>query len=313
MNKKQLFLLLLIIGTACWGISFPVTKMAVTGVSQPIFLFYRFSIATLVLAIVFFRQFKKTSRKAVVGGMLLGLPLTFAIYFQTLGLQHTTASQCAFIAGMTVVIVPILKWLVYKKSVEARIWLAGIIALAGLFVISIKGSLTIGWGDLYTMIGALGFAWYLIRVERYAVNDDIVPTIVPMFLTCTLVMLGFALTDPSANWLPDTPTFWPGIAYCALLSTAFMYTVSNMAQRYIAAEKVAIIYLFEPIFAAVAAYLLLGEMLSWRLAIGGTLIFAGTILSEIRLRKSGSKKNPPRKDMTIAAAHNHRTAPTTHH
>ncbi|WP_276485526.1 DMT family transporter [Paraflavitalea pollutisoli] len=294
MNKKHLFLTLLIIGTACWGISFPVTKMAVTGVSQPIFLLYRFGLATLVLAIVFFRQLKKTTKKSFIGGVLLSIPLTAAIYFQTWGLQHTSASQCAFIAGMTVVVVPILKWLVYRKTVAAKIWLAGLVALAGLFVISIKGSLTIGLGDLFTIIGAIGFAGYLIQVERYsATGNDIIPTIVPMFLTCTVIMLGFALSDTRASWLPDKPTFWPGIAYCALLSTAFMYTVSNISQRYIAAEKVAIIYLFEPVFAAVAAYFLLDETLSWRLAVGGTLIVAGTIISEIRSRRPGIKPLSP--------------------
>ncbi|MVT09299.1 DMT family transporter [Chitinophaga tropicalis] len=287
MNRKYIYIALLIIGTAFWGISFPVTKMAVSGVSQSIFLLYRFLLATLVLSVVLFRQLKGINKEGLIRGMFLAVPLTAGIYLQTLGLKHTSASQCAFIAGMSVVLIPILKLLVYRSSVDLKIWLAAIIALAGLFIISIKDHFLIGIGDLYTIIGAFAFAVYLIQVEKYSTSGNIVPTIVPMFLTCTLIMLCLAVTDSSATWLPHTDGFWPGILYCALFSTAYMYTVSNISQKYISAEKVAIIYLFEPIFAAIASFFILNELLTQRLVLGGLLIFAGTIISEIKFGKVG--------------------------
>jgi drug/metabolite transporter (DMT)-like permease len=286
MNKKYIFLVLLILGTAFWGISFPVTKVAVSNVSQSIFLFYRFSLATLVLSVVFLRQLKNITRKDLIGGMLLAIPLVIGIYFQTLGLKHTSASQCAFVAGTTVIIIPLLKWLVYKNGVGLKIWLAAIIALLGLFIISIKEHFSVSAGDLYTIIGAFGFAVYLVRVEQYATSGNIIPTIVPMFFTCTLIMLGFTIADSSATWFPHAEGFWPGIFYCALFSTAFMYTVSNISQRYIPSEKVAIIYLFEPVFAALASFFILNEFLTIRLILGGVLIFAGTIVSEVKFKKS---------------------------
>lgn len=285
MNKKYFFLALLVLGTAFWGISFPVTKMAVSAGSQSTFLFYRFIVATLVLSVVLFRHLKKVNKKSLVGGILLAIPLTAGIYFQTMGLKHTSASQCAFIAGICVVAIPIIKLLVYKSNVDWKIWVAAVIALSGLFVISITDKISIGPGDLYTIIGAVGFAVYLIKVERYSVSDNILPTIVPMFATCALIMFCFALTDKTAVWIPADKDFWRGIIYCSLFSTAFMYTVSNVSQRYIPAEKVAIIYLFEPVFAALAAFFLLQEVLTWRLLVGGSLIFAGTLVAELKLEK----------------------------
>lgn len=284
MHKKYLLLFLLILGTAFWGISFPVTKMAMGAVSQSTFLLYRFLLATGVLAVVLFRQLQKTTRKNVLEGMTLAIPLTLGIYFQTLGIRYTPASQCAFVAGITVVMIPVLKLVLHRQSVAPRIWVAAIVALAGLFVISVKDGLQVGIGDLYTVTGALGFAVYLIRVEQYSTTGNIITTIVPMFGTCTLFMLGIALMDSAAVWIPQQQGFWTGIVYCALFSTAYMYTVSNVAQRYIPAEKVAIIYLFEPVFAAIAALFLLGEELSWRLLLGGALIFAGTLISELKPR-----------------------------
>ncbi|MCS3800814.1 DMT family transporter [Niastella sp. OAS944] len=290
MEKKNVLMGLLILGTAFWGISFPVTKMAVNGVSQSTFLFYRFSLATLILAIVFFKRLKKTTRKEFVGGVLLSLPITLAIYLTTLGLKYTPASQCAFVAGISVVVVPIIKLVIYKTTVSLKIWCAALIALLGLFIISVKDGFSIGIGDLYTIVGAIAFAWYLIRVEKYSSTSNIIPTIVPMFLTSTVIMLCIAALDPTATWLPKESQFWPGIIYCALFSTAFMYTVSNISQRYISAEKVSIIYLFEPVIAAIAAFFMLNEMLGWRLLVGGLFIFAGTIISELKFRKRVRKE-----------------------
>src|SRR6187402_2019895 len=125
MNKKYFLIGLLIVGTAFWGISFPVTKMAVAAVSQSTFLFYRFLLASLVLSVVLFRQLKKTTRRHIIQGMTLAVPLVPGIYFQTLGLKHATASQCAFVAGTCVIVIPILKLVIYKKSVDPKIWLAG--------------------------------------------------------------------------------------------------------------------------------------------------------------------------------------------
>lgn len=285
MNKKYFFLALLVLGTAFWGISFPVTKMAVSAGSQSTFLFYRFMLAALVLFVVLFRQLKKINRKSLIGGVMLAIPLTAGIYFQTMGLKHTTASQCAFIAGICVVAIPIIKLFVYKSNVDWKIWLAAAIALSGLFVISITDKISIGPGDLYTIIGAVGFAVYLIKVERYSASDNILPTIVPMFMTCAVIMFFFAITDKTAVWVPADKDFWRGIIYCSLFSTAYMYTVSNVSQRYIPAEKVAIIYLFEPVFAALASFFLLQEMLTWRLLVGGALIFAGTLVAELKFEK----------------------------
>lgn len=291
-NRKYIFIALLIIGTAFWGISFPVTKMAVSGVSQSTFLFYRFALATLVLSVIFFRQLKTLNRKGFFGGVSLAIPLTLGIYLQTLALKHSSASQCAFIAGLCVVVIPILKLLVYKIAVDRRIWLAAIVALAGLFIISINDQFSIGAGDLYTIVGSCFFAVYLIQVEKYSRRHDIIPTIVPMFLTCTLIMLCVALTDSTATWLPGARSFWPGILYCAFFATAYMYTVSNISQRYIKAEKVALIYLFEPIFAAIASFFILDELLTVRLIIGGALILAGTIISEVKFTKANTASIP---------------------
>ncbi len=284
MEKRNLFLILLILGTAFWGISFSVTKLAI-GQNQPVlFLCYRFMLATMVLSIIFWKYVKKLNFATIKTGASLAIPLVLGIYLQTLGITHTSASQCSFVAGITVVMIPVIKLLIYRKSAPLKIWIAAFTALIGLFVISITDNLKIGTGDLYTIVGAFCFAIYLIQIEKESKAGDIVPTIVPMFATCAILTLLLALLQNNTTWIPQGHTFWIGIIFCALFSTAYMYTISNIAQKYISAERVSIIYLFEPVFGAFAAHFILGEEITSRLLMGGGLIFLATLISELKWR-----------------------------
>ncbi|MBP1163257.1 drug/metabolite transporter (DMT)-like permease [Chryseobacterium sp. PvR013] len=286
MEKKNWCLLLLVLGTAFWGISFPVTKMSIGNISQSTFLFYRFFFASILIGLIFHKQLKNLNMNSVKAGIGLAIPLTFGIHFQTLGIiKHTSASQCAFVAGMCVVLIPILKIIFYKSIIELKIWFSAALALLGLGIISLTKNFSISIGDAYVLIGVLGFSYYLIRVEYFASENNIIQTLVPMFTTAAILMFILSLFDSSSNWFPANNNFWIGVAFCSLFSTAFMYSVSNITQKYISAEKVAIIYLFEPVFAAIASFFILSENLTWRLLIGGSLILTATLISEIKFSK----------------------------
>lgn len=294
MNKRQILLVLLIIGTAFWGISYSVTKLAIGNFSPSTFLFYRFLMAVMVLTVIFWKYVRNTNLESIKTGAVLAVPMFLGIHLQTVGLKYTDASQCSFIAGLCVIIIPLIKLTVYKTSPPLKIWIAALTALSGLFIIAVKEKFTINLGDLYTIAGAFAFAVYLISVEKHSAAKNLLTSIVPMFGFCALFTFILALTDQNADWFPERNTFWLGVIYCALFSTAYMYTISNISQRYLSAERVAVIYLFEPIFGAIAAFFILGENLSLRLLLGGSLIFAATLISEVNLKNSnyklGSKK-----------------------
>jgi len=284
MEKRRLLLILLIIGTAFWGISYSITKMAIGDYSPAIFLFYRFLLAVIVLTLIFWKYVRETNLEAVKTGAILAIPMFLGIHLQTIGLKHTNASQCSFIAGLTVIIIPLLKLAIYKTNTSLKIWVAALTALTGLFIIAIKEKFEINIGDLYTIAGAFAFAVYLITVEKHSVLKNLLYSIVPMFAFCALFTFSIALTESHSDWFPKNQTFWLGVVYCALFSTAYMYTVSNISQRYLSAERVAVIYLFEPVFGAIGAFFILGENLGWRLLLGGTLIFSATIISEVNFK-----------------------------
>ncbi|AYZ35092.1 DMT family transporter [Chryseobacterium indologenes] len=286
MQKKNIYYILLIIGTAFWGISFPVTKNAITSSKPALFLSYRFLMATVALAISFSKYLKLINLNTLKASSKLAIPLMLGIVFQTLGLKYIEASQCTFIAGLGVVVVPVMKWIFYKIRIPSKIWATSLIALTGLCIIALTNDLKINKGSMYTMLGTLGFSLYLIQVERENKNIDIAGTIIPMFAICSLLSFCYTGTEVIKNWFPTDRNFWFSVIFCALFSTTYMYTVSMLAQKYINAEKVAIIYLFEPIFGTIASYFILDELITIRLLLGGAFIMLATFYSEITLIKN---------------------------
>ncbi len=287
MKKKNLYLLLLLFGTCFWGMSFPITKLAVQGSSVALFLLYRFILATFVLSVVFRKQFKSTSSKEITAGFLLAFPLLSSIILQINGLKLIDASQCTFIAGLSVIIVPVLKRIIFKTVLPVKTWTASLIALTGLFVIAVSGDFTFNQGTLYAIAGTLAFSLYLLQVEKYTAEINIRNTIVPMFVCFALLCLLYVNFDHvKTSWIPDNKSFWLAIVFCSVFSTAYMYSVSMLSQMYLSAEKIAVIFLFEPIFGTVASFFILNENITVRLLLGGGLIFFAMMIYEVRFKKS---------------------------
>lgn len=289
MQKKHLYLLLLIAGTAFWGISFTFVKVGIGAGSPFVFLFYKFLIAAFCLAFVFFRQLKLISVKTLKITFLIGVPLLAGTVLQTIGLQYTTVSNAAFITGLDVLLIPILKFLIYKKKIENKIWIACILALIGLYIIVVKDGLSLNSGDVLIVACAFGFAFYVLQVGKYATEENPIPAVILLMLFCAFGCLILALFDEASVCLPNTNGFWRGVLFAAIPATAFMYAVQNVGQRYLGEEKVALTYLFEPVFATIAGVFILGEDFTYQVLAGGLLIISAMFISEINFKKNPSK------------------------
>ncbi len=78
-----------------------------------------------------------------------------------------------------------------------------------------------------------------------------------------------------------TPRLIAAVIATAGLATALAFSVQTWAQKYTTASRAAIIFTLEPVFAAVTAYLFIGERLGWRALAGAALILAGVLMAEL--------------------------------
>ena len=128
-NKNRIIAnILLILTTVLWGTSFILTKNLTQEVPIFLYLGIRFSISILGFTPYLIR-IKRVNKKLLLFGTLLGLMYYFAIVFQTLGIQTTTAGKIAFITGSSTIMVPFLTWLGFRKAINKRVWFAVIIPI----------------------------------------------------------------------------------------------------------------------------------------------------------------------------------------
>ncbi len=160
----------------------------------------------------------------------------------------------------------------------------GLLALAGVWFITGHGGYNHWRGDISTLAGAFGFALYVVLVGKYTGgSDSIALTIVQIFLVA-LVSLSSAVVQGSGLMIRSAE-FWQAVLFTALFATAYMYAVQVHFQKYIPEIRVAIIFTLEPVFAGLAALLIVGEYLSLHFYMGALFIFVAMLTAELSFKK----------------------------
>jgi drug/metabolite transporter (DMT)-like permease len=282
-SRRQAAELSLLFNTVVWGATFVLVKNALADISPIFFLALRFTIATVVLLIVFRGPLRGIfTWKETAAGAMAGVFLYTGYLFQTLGLQWTTAPKSAFLTGLTSVLVPFLGALVYKiKPRPAEV--AGVfVATAGLWLMTLPGAIgPIARGDLLTLFCAIGFAAHIVTLGHFSEEMR--------FEVVSVAQLGAAAALALASfWWAEVPrVVWrPAVVWAVLisgfLSTAMAFTIQAWAMQYTSATRTAMIYLLEPVVAWATSYWLVREGLSPRAALGAALILLGIVLVELK-------------------------------
>ncbi len=275
-KRHSLATLAILLVTAIWGSTFFIIKDAVALVDPIDFLAARFSIAAVVPAIIFWRRLRRLTPQQWQIGLSLGVLYGLAQIVQTIGLQHTDASVSGFITGTYVVITPIILWIGFKARLNRMTWVAVLIALAGLGVLSLTGIGSGGIGESLTLVGATLYALHIVLLDRWSRSMDAISlTLVQLIgVALTCVFLGL----PGAYRIPAETTVWGAILYTAVFAGIVTMLIQTWAQRHVSPTRVALVMTFEPVFASAFAVALGGETVTARLLVGGSLILFATFI-----------------------------------
>jgi len=265
-----------------WGISFVFVKVAI-GVIPPMeFIGVRFVIASLVLAIIFYKPLLKTNKNEIMAGCVIGIFLFLGFFTQTIGLQFTTPGKSGFITGIYIVIVPFLASIYYKKFVGWLPITGAVIAFIGLGLLSVSFDelYLLGKGDLLTLICAFGFALHILSVENYINRfNPFVLSIVQIGFTGILSLLYSAFFEPVTFSIPLN--VWGAVAFTALLSTCLGFLGQNVAQKFTSSTHTALLLGLEAPFSLLFSIMLWGELITLRGLAGCALIFTAIMMIEI--------------------------------
>jgi len=262
--------------TLIWGSTFVLVKGALNDASPLAFIALRFSTAGILL---FALARGRIGREDLVPGLVLGFFLGVGFLCQTTGLLYTTASKSAFITGFSVILVPVI--LVFRGSSLRPAAAAGaVLGLAGLyFLVMPSGLQGINRGDVLTLIAAVSFAFHIVLVGHYA-RLAFLRLVPAQVLLVGLVALG-ALPFTGDLALRWSPRLAVALAITSVLATAFAFAAQSWAQRYTPAAHTALIFALEPVFAALASRLFVGEHLGGKVLLGSALTLSGMVVSEV--------------------------------
>ena len=292
MRKKELKGTAMLLLTAfIWGIAFVAQSDGMNYVGPFTFNCVRMVIGGLVLIPCIFilermkgsrteKKVERTNKKYMfIGGILCGIALGAAAALQQIGIQYTTVGKAGFITAMYIIIVPVLG-IFFRRKAGVRVWISVIIAVAGLYLLCMSGSLKLGRGDLLVLLCALVFSVHILLIDYFSPKTDGVKMSCIQFLTAGLIsavpMLLFekpAVGDITAAWLP--------ILYAGVLSCGVAYTLQVIAQKDADPTVASLVLSLESVFSVLAGWVILGQVLSGREILGCVLMFAAIILAQL--------------------------------
>lgn len=220
-----------------------------------------------------------SARDKILGSALAGTCMFLGAGLQQIGLVSTTAGNAGFITSLYVVIVPILGIIVGRR-VSGRVWFSVALAVAGLYLLSVREGFTISPGDGYVLACAFFWALHILIVARLAPRMDVAELGLGQYLVCAALSLASALAFEPEPFAGAMGALIP-ILYGGFLSIGVAFTLQIVAQKDAPPTHASIILSMESLFAAVGGALLLGERMDARTLAGGALMLAGMIISQV--------------------------------
>lgn len=274
--------LALVAVTASWGSTFFLIKIVLEDLPVLDFLAVRFAIATMALLLLFPRAVGRLSRRAWRAGVVLGLLYGVAQILQTAGIEQTPASVSGFITGMYVVFTPLLAAPLLRHRIGVVTWLAVVLSLGGLAVLSLRG-LSVGYGEALVLVSAVLYALHIVGLGAWSTPSDAVGLTIVQ-LTVITAVCGVA-TAPGGVELPGSASSWWSVVYMAVVAAALALALQTWAQAHLPPTRAAIIMTMEPVFAAAFAVALGGEDPTRRMLLGGSMVLAAMLLVELVPRR----------------------------
>ena len=265
-----------------WGTAFVAQTTGMKSMGPVTFTGFRLLLGGVVLLpfTYFYFKYKSLNFEKIRILILMSFALLIGALFQQVALIYTNVANVAFLTALYVPIVPFMYFVILKKPVSKYIIIASVLCITGVWFLS-KNELEFGsYGDLLSIIGAFFWSFHIILIFK-ASELNIEPVITAAFHIFFAGLIGVVLA-----FLIENPNFIDvkngafELIYTGILSIGLGFTLQTIAQKHLPPTNVAILLSMESVFASIAAFIILGQILKTNSLIGCTLILLGVIISE---------------------------------
>ena len=287
--KKIISFFCLIACALIWGTTFIAQDTGMDNIGPFTFNSVRFFVGFLAVSpfVFLFEKQKitdqiKSNRNQFIKLILpVGVFLFLGCIFQQVSLLYTDIANSAFFTIFYVPMVPIIIYFLFSEKLHWSIWPSVLACITGGYFLSDLNNSSVRFGDALVLIGALFWALHIIYVGKIIKQFDLpffialIQNLIVATLSFILVML-FEEINLSKIKLETIE-----ILYAGVLSGGAAFALQLFGQRNISAAPAAIVMSLEGVIAAIAAWIILNQILDLDNIIGCTLILVGVLFSQL--------------------------------
>lgn len=274
----------LLFAAAVWGLAFVFQKSAMDHIGPLAFIAARGAVAALALAPLALREHRRQKTSLNRGFWTIavsgGAAFFVAAWLQQAGIRTATVTNTGFLTALYVVITPFIAWGWSGKVPSPIVWPAVALSAFGTWLLGGGTLAAFSQGDQLVALSALFWATHVVVTGRASVyGRPIAFTAVQFAVVSSLAAVGCMLLETTT--LEGLRGAAVDIAYVGLLSSALTFTILTVALQHTPPSETAVIVSTETVFAALAAYVLLGERMAALGWAGAALILAATLLLQL--------------------------------
>ena len=287
--SKSSSLLSALLCTLIWGTTFIAQDTGMDKIGPFIFNGTRFFIGFLALIPFFLiiekdkftKIFNKNRKRFLYLSILIGFFLFFGSALQQVSLLYTDVANAAFFTIFYVPMVPLIVFILFKKKVHWSVWPSVILCVMGGYLLTNFYDASVRMGDLLVVAGALFWSLHIIFIGEL-IHDFDLPVTIGLIQTFIVSSLSFLIGISYEDFVIENilnEKF--EILYAGVLSGGFAFVLQIYAQKNINPAPAAIIFSLEGVFATIAAWFILNQILNTNNILGCIFILAGVLLSQL--------------------------------
>ena len=287
--SKSLSLISALLCTFIWGTTFIAQDTGMDDIGPFTFNAVRFFVGFLaIIPLVFLFEVKKFKSELkidfktfVVLSFLIGLSLFFGSALQQVALLYTDVANAAFFTIFYVPMVPIIIFIFKRKSMHWSVWPSVVLCLIGGYLLTNFYDATVRLGDGLVILGALFWSTHIIFTGIIVTKYNL-PLTLGALQTLIVAFLSFLIGLIYEEFIfENILKEIDSILYAGILSGGFAFVLQIYAQKNITPAPAAIIFSLEGVFATIAAWFLLDQILGLNNLLGCFFILCGVLLSQL--------------------------------
>lgn len=287
--SKTISLISALLCTFIWGTTFIAQDTGMDVIGPFTFNAVRFLVGFLaIIPLVFLfevkkfkSEFKLDFKTFAILSFFIGLSLFLGSALQQVALLYTDVANAAFFTIFYVPMVPIIIFIFRRKSLHWSVWPSVVLCLIGGYLLTNFHDATIRLGDTLVVLGALFWSTHIIFTGIIVTKYDL-PLTLGAIQTLLVALFSFFIGLIYEEFvIENILSEIDSILYAGILSGGFAFVLQIYAQKNITPAPAAIIFSLEGVFATIAAWFLLNQILGINNLLGCFFILCGVLLSQL--------------------------------